>query len=144
MSKDKDKTKHLERIKAIKRASRIELGGIGGKAGIHADKRQRRVRHMGTKEWLEEAEEDAAIAEEVEMAAYESRLNAPEPGFPWAVRLYYWDEEGERHLLGEGILRAETKDEARRAAMDKWWDDRLDAAGCSPDIEVEEEASEEE
>jgi hypothetical protein len=98
---------------------------------------------MGTKEWLEEAEEDAAITEEVEMAVYESRLNLVEPGFPWSVRLYYWDEEGERHLLGEGVLRADTKGDAKRMAMDEWWDPRLDAAGCSADVEAE-EASEEE
>ena len=71
----KDKAKHLERIKAIKRVSRIDTGGPHGKAGIHADKQQRRVRHMGTKEWLEEAEEEIALIEEVEMAVYESRLN---------------------------------------------------------------------
>jgi hypothetical protein len=138
MSKDK----HLERIKAIKRVSRIETGGPHGKAGVHADKRMRRTRRMGTTDWLEEAEEDAAITEEVEMAVHNSKLNAAEQKFPWSVRLYYWDEEDERHLLREGVLRADTKRDARQMAMDEWWDPRLDAAGCSADIEVE--ASEEE
>lgn len=133
-----NKDKHLERIKAIKRVSQIETGGPHGKAGTHADRKGRRVRRMGTKDWLEEAEEDAAIAEEVEMAAYESGLNSAEPGFLWRVGLYYWDEDGERHLLGEGVVHAYTREDAREAAVDKWWDDRLDAAGCSPDIEVEE------
>lgn len=125
----------MERIKAIKRVSRIETGGPHGKAGIHADKRERRVRHMGTKEWLEAAEEDTSISEEVELAAHEAKLNE---GFPWSVRLYYLEEDGDRHLLGEGILRAHTKEEVRLAAMDEWWDSRLDAASCSPDFEIEE------
>lgn len=38
------------------------------------------MRRMGTGDWLEEAEEDAAIAEEVEMAVYESRLSDIECG----------------------------------------------------------------
>jgi hypothetical protein len=129
------KDKHTERIKAIKRVSRIETGGPHGKAGIHADKRERRVQHMGTREWLETAEDDLSISEEVELAAHEAKLNE---GFPWNVRLYYFDEDGERHLLHDGVLRAHTKDEARQAAMAEWWDGRLDATGCSPDFEIEE------
>jgi len=76
MSKDKNKDKQLVRIKAIKRASRIELGGIGGKAGVHVEKKRRRMRRMDTDYWLEEVEQEAAISEEVEMAVYESRLNS--------------------------------------------------------------------
>ncbi len=119
------KDKHLERIKAIKRASRIDTGGPHGRAGIHSDKRERRVRHMGTKEWLEEVEEEV-----------EEKSQAD--GFRWHVYLYYWDQDGERHLLADGVLVAHTKDEARTMAMDEWWDPRLDAASCVPDIELDE------
>jgi len=66
------KDKHLERIKSIKRASRIEMGGIGGRAGTHVDKSERRIQHMGTRDWIEEAEEDIAISEEIEKVANES------------------------------------------------------------------------
>lgn len=69
------KDKHQERIKAVKRANRIDAGGPHGRAGIHMDKMERRMRHMDTKDWLEAAEDDAMIVEEVEMAVYESRLN---------------------------------------------------------------------
>ena len=53
-----DRDKNEAKIKMIKRSSRQEFGDIGGKGGIHSDKRERRQRHMGTKEWLEEAEEE--------------------------------------------------------------------------------------
>jgi formylmethanofuran dehydrogenase subunit E len=60
------KDKHLDRIKQVKRISRIETGGPHGKAGAHVDKQERRVRHMGTREWLEEADEDRALEEQIE------------------------------------------------------------------------------
>lgn len=62
------KDKLLERIKAIKRISRIDTGGPHGRAGIHVDKRERRLRHMSTQDWLEEAEaeEDSKLETEIE------------------------------------------------------------------------------
>jgi len=50
--------KRWDKVKAIKRASRIETGGPHGKAGAHVDKRERRLRRLSTQEWLEEAEDD--------------------------------------------------------------------------------------
>jgi formylmethanofuran dehydrogenase subunit E len=55
---------HLDRIKAVKRVSRIETGGPHGKAGTHADKMEKRARRMGTKEWLEEVEEEEEFLED--------------------------------------------------------------------------------
>jgi len=68
------KDKYLERIKAVKRISRIETGGPHGKAGIHAGKGEQRTRRMSTQDWLEEAEEDILIEKEIEMKVYESKL----------------------------------------------------------------------
>jgi len=76
----KTKDKHLGRLamiqKKVEREMRLSAGIKVGRPGIHVDKRERRVRHMGTKEWLEEAEDDALITEEVEAAAYEAMLNS--------------------------------------------------------------------
>lgn len=50
------KKKEYNRIKVLKKVSRDETGPYG-KAGIHADKRERRLRRMSTKDYLEEYEE---------------------------------------------------------------------------------------
>ena len=47
-----------DKIKEIRRASRIEMDGIGGRGGPHANKQDRRKRKMSTKDWLEEMEEE--------------------------------------------------------------------------------------
>jgi len=69
------KDKHLERIKAVKRVSRIE-SGVGGKAGIHTDKKERRVRRMNTQDWLGEAEEDEEFLEEDDHGPFEANLDS--------------------------------------------------------------------
>lgn len=61
--------KHLDRLRAIKkkveRDMRLAAGIKTGRAGIHlTDKRERRVRHMGTKEWMEEVEGDEDFMED--------------------------------------------------------------------------------
>jgi hypothetical protein len=85
--------KHLDRLKAIRKKIERNMrlaAGIGtGRAGIHSDKRERRVRHMGTKEWIEEAEEEMSIAEEVELEAYERSICDME-------LLAEWDGYGDR------------------------------------------------
>lgn len=49
--------------------------------------------------------------------------------------LFYNTEAGERHLLGRDSCIAVEQADAQRFLMDKFWDDRLDSASCTPDIE---------
>jgi hypothetical protein len=98
------KDKLLERIKAIKRISRIDTGGPHGRAGIHVDKRERRLRHMSTQDWLEEAEEDKQLETEIEECLQHTdsedaiKSNCPNCGQPleiWHVCVDYLDEESD-------------------------------------------------
>jgi formylmethanofuran dehydrogenase subunit E len=70
------KDNHLDRIKAVKRVSRIETGGPHGKTGTLSDKTERRVRRMGTKEWLEEVEEEEEFLEEDDHGPFEADLDS--------------------------------------------------------------------
>jgi len=55
----------------------------------------------------------------------------------WNIALFFSTPEGGRQLLQEGELEAPTRKEAKRLAMDRWWDSRLDSSGCSPSFEIE-------
>lgn len=56
--------------------------------------------------------------------------------------LYLISEDGERRKLGHEIFHGENKkDEIRQYLMDRYWDERLTAASCSPDVEFEEVAA---
>ncbi|MFA5766319.1 MAG: hypothetical protein WC919_00150 [Candidatus Paceibacterota bacterium] len=51
--------------------------------------------------------------------------------------LYYLDEEKAKHHLGSFEEQAETAVALERKVLDNLWDDRLDAASCSPHFEYE-------
>lgn len=56
----------------------------------------------------------------------------------WKVKLFRVDGEGSRRLIAKGKFWADTAADARECALDAWWDPRLEAAGYSPDFEVQE------
>jgi len=51
------KKRKFDRIKTLKKINRDETQPYG-KAGVHSDKREQRLRHMDTQDWLDEAEDD--------------------------------------------------------------------------------------
>jgi hypothetical protein len=55
----------------------------------------------------------------------------------WRVKLFCVSEDGSRRLMHKGVFYADTEADARECATDAWWDMRLEAAGCSPDFEVQ-------
>lgn len=60
------------------------------------------------------------------------------PRSPWLlyyVSLGYRDQQGAEHNLAVRHVWAQTVMAATKAMMDKFWDDRLDAAGCHPIVQ---------
>jgi len=55
-----------------------------------------------------------------------------------AMKLYYRDEDGVLHHIATDNFMALDQGKARELMLDKHWDDRLDAASCSPHIEWDE------
>lgn len=52
----------------------------------------------------------------------------------YLVRVFFTNEEETLVHLGAGEFFAENESEARERAYKKFWDTRLDATGCSPEI----------
>jgi len=59
----------------------------------------------------------------------------------YLFKLFYGTPEGERRVLAEGdVAGVVSATEARRVVLLREWDPRLDAAGCTPDIELKAQA----
>lgn len=48
------------------------------------------------------------------------------------VHLYCRDANGTLNHLGNQVVEHDNEEEAKRAVLNRFWDDRLDAADCSP------------
>lgn len=111
------KEKHYDRLKAVRRASR-DMAGPHGRGGPHRNKSERRSRRMSTKDWL---------AETVE-----------EDGRMYWIDCLYSDDRGHTHSLGSVTVMAHDEKSAVSEAIDRAWDPRLEASGCSPCFAIRE------
>lgn len=54
-------------------------------------------------------------------------------------KLFYEDEDGERHLLGERKFPlTDKRGDIMQGLLEEFWDSRLDSASCRPVVQIDE------